>query len=99
MAKKLAQHVDRSCIVIRFPSEKIPASLILYLGLDDTRDEAIRALIDQARTDADMANSKCAYTETDHEAALICTLFESMPERTDPFNETNSATGNRSAVS
>ena len=90
MAKKLVRHMDRSCIVIRFPSEKIPASLIHYLGLDDTRDEAIRALIDQARTDADMANSKCAYADTDGEAALICALFDSMPERTIPFNETNS---------
>ncbi len=98
MAKKLARHVDRSCIVIRFPSEKIPASLIPYLGLDDTRDEAIRALIDQARTDADMANSKCAYAESDSEAALISELFESMPERANPFNVTNSATKDRPAV-
>jgi len=81
MAKKLARHVDRRCVVIRFPSEKIPAALIPYLGLDETRDEAIQALVDQARTDADMANSKCAYADTDGEAALLCALFESMPER------------------
>lgn len=84
MAKKLAQHVDRRCTVIRFPSEKVPAALIPYLGLDDTRDEAIRAVIDQARTDADMANSKCAYANSDPEAALIRDLFESMSELTEP---------------
>lgn len=90
MAKKLARHVDRRCTVIRFPSEKIPAALSPYLGLDDTRDEAIRALIDQARTDADMANSKCAYADMDREAELICALFNSMPKRIYPSNDPSS---------
>ena len=97
MAKKLAQHVERRCTVIRFPSEKVPAALIPYLGLDDTRDEAIRAVIDQARTDANMANSKCAYADTDPEAALIRALFESMPEPTDPSIRGNGAARDRHA--
>jgi uncharacterized protein len=84
MAKKLTRHVDRKCTVIRFPSEKVPAALIPYLSLDETRPEAIDALINQARTDADMANSKCSYADTDHEAALICSLFDSAPPRTNP---------------
>lgn len=98
VAKKLARHVDRRCAVIRFPSEKVPAALTPYLGLDDTRPEAIRALIDQARTDADMANSKCAYADTDEEAALISALFESMPERADLSQGAISA-GDRPAIS
>ena len=85
MAKKLARHVDRKCTVIRFPSEKVPAALIPYLGLDETRPEAIQALISQARTDADMTNSKCAYADTDAEAALICSLFNTAPPRTLPL--------------
>lgn len=85
MAKKLARHVDRNCTVVRFPSDKVPAALIPYLGLDETRKEAMQALINQARTDADMTNSRCAYTDTDAEAALICDLFNSAPERTDPL--------------
>jgi hypothetical protein len=85
MAKKLARHVDRNCIVVRFPSDKVPAALIPYLGLDETRKEAMQALINQARTDADMTNSRCTYTDTDAEAALICDLFNSAPERTDPL--------------
>lgn len=85
MAKKLARHVDRKCTVVRFPSDKVPAALIPYLGLDDTRAEAIDALVNQARTDADMTNSKCAYADTDPEASLICALFNSAPERTDPL--------------
>ena len=85
MAKKLARHVNRNCTIIRFPSEKVPAALIPHLRLDETGVEAMGALINQARTDADMANSKCTYADTDAEAALICDLFNSVPPRTDPL--------------
>lgn len=85
MAKKLAKHLGRRCEVLRFPADKVPAALIPYLGLDDTREEAIAALINQARTDADMTNSKCAYSDRDPEAALICSLFDAVPVRTDPL--------------
>jgi hypothetical protein len=85
MAKKLAKHLGRPCTILRFPTDKVPAALIPYLGLDDTRPEAIAALINQARTDADMTNSKCAYADRDPEAALICSLFQSAPPRTDPL--------------
>lgn len=85
MAKKLARHVDRNCTIIRFPSDKVPAALIPYLGLDEARPEAMSALINQARTDADMTNSKCAYVDRDVEAALICSLFDAAPARTDPL--------------
>jgi hypothetical protein len=85
MAKKLARHLDHPCTVIRFPSDKVPAALIPFLGLDDTRPEAIAALINQARTDADMTNSKCAYRDTDPEAAMTCALFAAAPERTNPL--------------
>ncbi|OCK09689.1 MULTISPECIES: CBASS cGAMP-activated phospholipase [Thalassospira] len=89
MAKKLASQITKSsgrkCTVVRFPAEKVPAALIPYLGLDDTRHEAIEALIRQAQTDADMTNSKCTYRDTDPEAALICDLFNAMPPLTDPL--------------
>ena len=85
VAKQLARHVDRKCTIIRFPSEKVPAALIPYLGLDETRPEAIQALVNQARTDADMTNSKCAYVDSDPEAALICALFNSAPPRAEPI--------------
>jgi hypothetical protein len=85
MAKKLARHVDRKCTVIRFPSDKVPAALIPYLGLDETRPEAIEALVNQARSDANMTNAKCAYADTDLEAGLICSLFGAAPPLTDPL--------------
>lgn len=84
MAKKLAQHVNRPCHIVRFPADKVPAAVVPYLGLDDTRPEAINALINQARTDADMTNSKCMYAETNPEAALICGLFSDAPVLADP---------------
>lgn len=98
MAKKLARHVDRKCTVIRFPSDKVPAALIPYLGLDETRPQAVEALINQARADADMTNSKCSYADTDVEAALICSLFESMPERTSPLISRKLPSGSAAAV-
>ncbi|GJD76525.1 CBASS cGAMP-activated phospholipase [Methylobacterium goesingense] len=81
MAMKIARHVGRRCSIIRFPSQKVPATLLPFLELDDTRAEAMDALMDQARTDADMTNSKCAYRATDTEAELICRLFETAPLR------------------
>jgi hypothetical protein len=84
MAKKFARHLNHPCTIVRFPSDKVPAALIPYLSLDETRPEAMNALINQARTDADMTNSKCAYRDTDPEAALICALFESAPSLTVP---------------
>ncbi len=86
MAKKIARHLDHPCTITRFPSDKVPAALIPYLGLDDTRAEAMDALVNQARTDADMTNSKCAYRDSDPEADGICRLFESAPERTTPLS-------------
>ena len=98
MAKKIARHVDRRCSIVRFPSEQVPTALIPCLGLDDTREEAMQALINQARTDADMTNSKCAYADVDGDAELIRSLFNSMPERADPSDEGTTITGRRSGV-
>lgn len=79
MARKLTKHLNRKCNIVRFPHDKVPATLVPYLALDDTRELAINALVTQARTDADMTNSKCAYRDTDPEAEMICSLFESTP--------------------
>lgn len=78
MARMLAKHVDRPCEVVRFPRDQIPAALMPYLDLDDTRPEAISALINQARTDADMTNSRCG-NPADRNGQLICGLFSDVP--------------------
>jgi hypothetical protein len=79
MARKLAGHLKRECSIVRFPSDKVPAALVPYLALDETRPEAFTALINQARTDADMTNSKCMSASMDADAQRICDLFMTMP--------------------
>ena len=44
---------------VRFPNKPVPTSTIPYLGLDDTRQEALDRLITQAHTDADLTKSVC----------------------------------------
>lgn len=80
MARFLARHLKRQCDVIRFPSQSVPHSMMQYLDLDDTRDEAAQAILQQARTDADMTHSRCTNPK-DPEGAKMCSLFASMPER------------------
>lgn len=94
MAKKLISHLGngrRQCTVVRFPADKVPGAVIPYLELDDTREEAFEALINQARSDANMTNSRCMAAARDPEAQLICDLFESMPVISDPLYRRKSA--------
>jgi predicted acylesterase/phospholipase RssA len=79
MAKLLAPHLRHDCQVIRFPREAVPAAMMNYLDLDDTRSEAADALIGLARTDADLTNSRCSDPNDSH-GSLVQALFESMPE-------------------
>ena len=58
--------------------DDVPATLMPYLELDDTREEAIEALINQARSDANMTNSECNNPNS-CEGKLICALFEDAP--------------------
>jgi hypothetical protein len=85
MAKMLARHVDRACTVMRFPRDKVPAALMPYLDLDDTREEAAKALLRQANADADMTNSRCG-DPNDAEGQLVNRLFMTTPERNDDAN-------------
>ena len=78
MARMLSKHLDRSCAVVRFPRDHVPAALMPYLELDDTREEAIQALINQARSDANMTNSECNNPHSP-EGQLICGLFQDAP--------------------
>lgn len=79
MARMLARHVDRQCEVLRFPREQIPAALMPYLDLDDARDAAIDALVNQAQSDADMTNSRLSREPDSLEARLIGGLFTDAP--------------------
>lgn len=79
MARLLAPHLTHQCEVIRFPREQVPASILEYLDLDETRPEASEALVGLARTDAHLTNSRCS-DANDKSGSLVRALFESMPE-------------------
>ncbi|MFN7672454.1 MAG: CBASS cGAMP-activated phospholipase [Planctomycetota bacterium] len=79
MARMLAKHfATRVVSVTRFPGGRVPAALMKYLDLDETRPAAIDALINQARSDADIANSTCSNPK-DAAGHLICRLFDDAP--------------------
>lgn len=90
MVKKLAKHIrdatNRDCRVLRFPTGTVSDAIGKYLELDDARPEATNELVRQAESDADLTNRKFAYQKTDQEAVLLCNLFGSMPELTDPLH-------------
>lgn len=62
MARLLANAISncgRPIRRVRFPNKPVPASMMPYLALDDTRQEAMDGLMAQARTDADLTKSVC----------------------------------------
>lgn len=52
-------HLGRPIRRVRFPNKPVPASMMPYLALDDTRQEAMDRLMTQAHTDADLTKSVC----------------------------------------
>lgn len=81
MARMLAgafTDLERPVRVVRFPSGKVPASLLKYLDIDDASSEAMDALIGQAR--ADINSTKSACDDPRHaDGQLIRTLMCGMP--------------------
>jgi predicted acylesterase/phospholipase RssA len=62
MARLLTNAISscgRSIRRVRFPNKPVPASMMPYLALDDTRPEAMDRLVSQAHTDADLTKSAC----------------------------------------
>lgn len=62
MARLLANQLTkfgRSVRAIRFPRKDVPASMMRFLSLDDTREDAMDRLVGQAHSDADMTRSAC----------------------------------------
>jgi uncharacterized protein len=78
MARMLAKHVARECSIIRFPRDEVPAAMMQYLDLDETRPEAADSLIQLAKSDANMTNSKCG-NANDREGQMMDRLFREMP--------------------
>ena len=62
MARLLANAISncgRPIRRVRFPNKPVPANMMPYLALDDTRPEAMDHLMAQAHTDADLTKSVC----------------------------------------
>lgn len=62
MARLLANAISgcgRPIRRVRFPNKPVPAGMMPYLALDDTRSEAMDRLVAQANTDADLTKSAC----------------------------------------
>lgn len=79
IARLLAPHLKKTCNILRFPQERVPATLIPFLGMDDTRPEATNALMKQARIDANMTNSACN-DPNNRIGQFVSRLFMDMPE-------------------
>lgn len=78
MARLLSPYLNHKCQVVRFPRQDVPAPLLQYLDLDETRPEALDALIQQARSDVNMTNSSCN-DSNDRDGQLVQKLFMEMP--------------------
>ena len=79
MARMLSKHVDRQCRIVRFPHGSVTGEMMKYLDLDETRDEAMAALIEQARTDAYETLSQCG-DNADEDGQSIDSLLSQLPD-------------------
>lgn len=81
MARLLTNAISncgRSIRRVRFPNKPVPASMMPYLALDDTRPEAMDRLVGQAHTDADLTKSACDDPNSE-DGRMICRLMHDLP--------------------
>lgn len=81
MARLLANAISgcgRQIRRVRFPNKPVPASMMPYLALDDTRPEAMDRLVAQANTDADLTKSACDDPHSE-DGRMIRRLMNDLP--------------------
>lgn len=81
MARLLANAISncrRRIRRVRFPHRPVPASMMQYLALDDTRREAMDRLVAQAHTDADLTKSVCDDSNSE-DGQMIRQLMNDLP--------------------
>ena len=81
MARLLANAISncgRPIQRVRFPNKPVPASMMPFLALDDTRPEAMDRLIGQAHNDADLTKSACDDPKSD-DGRMIRRLMSELP--------------------
>ena len=67
---------------VRFPNKPVPASMMPYLAIDDTRQEAMDRLMAQAHTDADLTKSFCD-DPNNEDGKMIRRLMNELPAMPD----------------
>lgn len=81
MARFLAAQftkLGRKVTHVRIPQQRVAATMMQYLSLDDSRKRALKALINQGHEDADLVKSLC--DRPDHpEGKMIHTLLNEIP--------------------
>lgn len=81
MARLLANAISncgRPIRRVRFPNKPVPASMMPFLALDDTRPEAMDRLIGQAHNDADLTKSACDDPNSE-DGRMIRRLMSELP--------------------
>lgn len=81
MARLLANAISncgRPIRRVRFPNKPVPASMMPYLALDDTRQDAMDGLVRHACTDADLTKSVCD-DPNNEDGRMIRRLMHEMP--------------------
>lgn len=82
MARLLANALSdcgRDIRRVRFPNRAVPASMMPYLALDDTRQEAMDRLVHQAHRDCDLTKSACDDPKSS-DGAMIRRLMQDLPQ-------------------
>lgn len=78
----------RSVRRVRFPNRPVPAGMMPFLGLDDSRTEAMDRLVAQAHNDADLTRSNCDDPNSE-DGAMVRRLLESLPLLSKPAAATD----------
>lgn len=78
MARILSQYVKRDCIVVPFPHGTIPVDAMRYLKLDETSEEGIKVLVNQAHEDVLETLSVCDQSD-DSMGNVLSLLFNNLP--------------------
>ena len=79
MARILARFVNRDCVIVPFPHGEIPADAMRYLELDETSEEGMRALVDQAHGDVSETLSACDRSD-DSTGNILSLLLNNLPQ-------------------
>lgn len=82
MAQFLSVHVRRQCTVIRFPQGTVPANLMQYFDLDETRPKALQAMGEQANNDVSETLRRTDRCRSSADG-LIHSLLMGIPELQD----------------